>query len=182
MSSCIFFCQRPYTELSCALCSICSCLNQRECCTSPQSFCMPIYRIQSDLVNPPPLVPGLFLGGLEIAGLAIDPCIRVCFLWREICSKPFSGGLAFRRINQRRIRQVWLYMSCVQIRGWVLCQVSFLWQGVTSGTINDKQVPDDTTTTSISGLFPGERYEINIQTISDTRSSEPQGTNAVTRE
>ncbi len=64
----------------------------------------------------------------------------------------------------------------------MLCQVSFLWQGVTSGTINDKQVPDDTTTTSISGLFPGERYEINIQTISDTRSSEPQGTNAVTRE
>ena len=34
--------------------------------------------VQSDLVNPPPLVPRLFLGGLKIAGLAREPCIWVC--------------------------------------------------------------------------------------------------------
>ncbi len=30
--------------------------------------------IQSDLVNPPPMVPSLFLAGLEKAGLAIGSC------------------------------------------------------------------------------------------------------------
>ncbi len=63
--------------------------------------------IQSDLDNPPPLVPGVFLGGLKIAGLTIEACTsRSVWMGWEIYSKPFLAGLAVRRIKEGRIRQV----------------------------------------------------------------------------
>ena len=52
---------------------------------------------------------------------------------------------------------------------------------MTKGTTGSEDVASSATSASFSNLFPGERYEVTVEAVSESRMSSPERQQVVTR-